>query len=273
MMPPFGLAPLGFLEVPPPELIALAAEAHFAFVTLRTRPAVPGGAAFPMRAGDPLARACRRRSAETGVAIGAIEQVGLARGTDVASLREMLEVGAELGATRVVCSGDDPDLALVVDRFAQLCCLAAEFGMEVALEFMPFRAVQTLEQAHHVVTASGAANARVCLDTLHLIRSGGSVSEVRDVPPQQLGLLQLSDAPAEAPAPDGLAEEARERRLLPGHGALPLADIIAVYPDTRPIEAEVPMAREFPQLDARERARLIAGAMRALLAGCQRCEA
>jgi len=272
MMPPFGLAPLGFLEVSPPELVALAAEADFNCVTLRTRPAVPGGAAFPMRAGDPLARACRRRSAETGVSISAIEQVGLARATDVASLREMLEAGAELGAARVVCSGDDPDLSLVADRFAQLCLLAAEFGMEVVLEFMPFRAVKTLQQAHQVVSASGAVNGRVCLDALHLMRSGGSVSDVRDIPPQQLGLLQLSDAPAEPPAPDGLAEEARERRLLPGHGALPLAEIMAVYPHSGPIEAEVPMAREFPQLDARTRARQIAGAMRALLARCQRCQ-
>jgi hypothetical protein len=80
MTPRFGLAPLGFLEaVPPPEPIGLAAEAEFASVTLRTRPAVRGGAALPMRNGDPLLRACRRRRAETAVSIGAIEQVGLER--------------------------------------------------------------------------------------------------------------------------------------------------------------------------------------------------
>jgi hypothetical protein len=46
------------------------------------------------------------------------------------------------------------------------------------------------------------------------------------------------DAPAEPPAADGLAEEARELRLLPGKGALPLAEIVAAYPKLRPIEAE-----------------------------------
>ena len=42
MIPPFGLAPLGFLDVSPLELITVAAEAGFASVNLRTRPAVPG---------------------------------------------------------------------------------------------------------------------------------------------------------------------------------------------------------------------------------------
>lgn len=269
MIPPFGLAPLGFLEVPPPELIGLAAEAQFASVTLRTRPAVPGGAAFPMRIGDPLLRACRRRSAETGVGVGAIEQVGLERTTEIGALRPMLEVGAELGARRIVCSGDDPDLSWVADRFAQLCLLAAEFGMEVDLEFMPFRALKTLPEAAAVVTASGAGNGRICLDVLHLVRSGGSLAELKAVDPHHLGPLQLSDARAEPPAPAALAEEAREHRLLPGQGALPLAEILAAYPKRCPIEAEIPIGRQFPELDARQRARLIASAMRNLFERCQ----
>ena len=36
MMPAFGLAPLGLLDVPPPHCIALAAAAGFASVNLRT---------------------------------------------------------------------------------------------------------------------------------------------------------------------------------------------------------------------------------------------
>ena len=73
MISRFGLAPLGFLDVPPPQLIALAAEAGFASVNLRTAPAVLGGAAFPMRAGDDLVRACRGRLADTGLSLRAIE--------------------------------------------------------------------------------------------------------------------------------------------------------------------------------------------------------
>jgi sugar phosphate isomerase/epimerase len=256
MMPRFGLAPLGFLDVPPLEFITLAAAAGFASVNLRTAPAVPGGAAFPMRAGDDLVRACRRRLAETGISLRAIEQVGLGRATDVTSLRPMLEAGAELGASRILCSGDDPDFSLLADRFAELCRLAGQFGMAVDLEFMPFRALKTLTAAAAVVTASGAENGCVCLDALHLFRSGGSVASLGAVDPARLGPLQLCDAPRAAPAADGLAAEARERRQLA------LAELVAAYPDGRPIDAEIPMPGA---LDAGARARLIAEAMRTFL--------
>ena len=265
MIPLFGLAPLGFLEVGPPDLIALAAETGFASVNLRTRPAVPGGAAFPIAPGSELMRACRRRIAATGVRVLAIEQVGLDRTTDVPALRAMLEAGAELGASRVLCSGDEPDLGLLAQRFAELCRLAEEFGMAVDLEFMPFRALKTLEDAVRVVTASGAENGWVCLDALHLFRSGGSVEALGAVDPERLGPLQLCDAPRHPPPPNALAEEARERRLLPGRGQLPLAELLKVYPAQRPIDAEIPMTRAFPDLDAADRARLIAAAMRECL--------
>jgi sugar phosphate isomerase/epimerase len=269
MMPLFGLAPLGFLEVAPPDLIVLAAEAGFASVNLRTRPAVAGGAAFPIEPGSELSRRCRRRIAATGVRVLAIEQVGLDRTTDVSCLRAMLEAGAELGASRVLCSGDEQDAALLAQRFAELCRLAEEFGMAVELEFMPFRALKTLEDAVRVVAASGAANGRVCLDVLHLFRSGGSVAAVCAVDPERLGSLQLCDAPRRPPLPHALAEEAREYRLLPGRGELPLAELLKVYPPTRPIDAELPITRAFPNLGAADRARLIAAAMRACLQGLE----
>jgi sugar phosphate isomerase/epimerase len=269
MIPRFGLAPLGFLEVSPPDFIGLAAEAGFASVNLRLRPAVPGGAAFPMQSGSELLRACRRRIAETGVSVLQIEQVGLDRATNVPALRGMLEAGAELGASRVLCSGDDRDRSLLCDRFGELCRLADEFGLAVDLEFMPFRALQTLTDAVQVVTASSAKNGWVCLDALHLFRSGGSVDALRAVDPSCLGVLQLCDAPLIPPEAPGLAEEARERRLLPGRGELPLAQLLAVYPANRPIDAEVPIGRDFPRLDALDRARLIAAAMRDF---CQRLE-
>jgi sugar phosphate isomerase/epimerase len=268
MIPAFGLAPLGFLDVSPIELLTVAAEAGFASINLRTRPAVPGGAAYPMRVGSELLRACRRRIAETGVRVVAIEQVGLDRSTNVASLREMVEAGAELGATRLLCSGDDPNLSTLADRFGELCRLADAFSMAVDLEFMPFRALRTLEDAVGVVSASGAENGWVCLDALHLFRSGGDVEALRAVDPDRLGPLQLCDAALAPPSPGGLAEEAREHRLLPGRGELPLLEILAAYPAHRPIDAEIPMRRALPTLGARDRARLIAEAMRDLFQRC-----
>ena len=265
MLPRFGLAPLGFLEIAPPDFIALAAATGFTSVNLRTRAAVPGGQEFPMRVGDEGVRACRRRIADTGVTVRQIEQVGLDRTLDVSALRPMLEAGAELGVASVLCSGDDPDLALVADRFGALCQLAREFGMAVELEFMPFRALKTLTDAIAVLIASAADNGRVCVDALHLFRSGGKVAGLRAVDPGRLGSLQLADAPLTPPPPHRLAEEARERRCLPGQGELPLEELLAAWPADHPIDAEIPMLRAVPDPGALARARLIAAAMRDLL--------
>jgi len=234
MIPGFGLAPLGFLDVPPPQLIALAAEAGFASVNLRTAPAVPGGAAFPMRARDDLVRACRRRLAETGISVRAIEQVGLGQTRNGDALGHMLEAGAELGASRLLCSGDDPDLSLLADRCADLCRLAGQYGMAVDLEFMPFRALKTLEDAVAVVAAAaqkmaGSAPTR-CICSGRVAASRASPPSIRPAS----GPSNSAMAPGAAPHPDRLAEEARERRLVPGRGALPLATLLAAYPEAAP---------------------------------------
>jgi sugar phosphate isomerase/epimerase len=267
MMPPtFGLAPLGFLDMAPPDFVAMAGEAGFASVALRTRAAVPRGHEHPLVLGSPATRETLRVMADTGVRVTQVEQVGLFRDTDVASLRPMLEGAAAVGAGRLLCSGDDPDHAVVADRFAALCALAAAYGIAVDLEFMPFRAVRTLGEATRVVRAAGAANGFVCIDALHLFRSGGTLEALRALDPELVGCVQLCDAPARPPAAEDLGTEARERRLLPGTGDLPLRDVLRLLP-ARLLDAEVPIAAQYPSATPLERARRIHAAMHALVEG------
>jgi sugar phosphate isomerase/epimerase len=272
-VPAIGLAPLGFLELAPPNFVAIAAEAGFASVGLRTRAAVPGGAEYPLARDPALMRDTLRLIAETGVRVSSIEQVSLFRDTAFDTLRPMLEAGARIGATRVLCSGDEQDHAVVADRFAELCAAAAEFGLMVDLEFMPFRAVRTLEQARDVVVCSRAENAAIAIDALHLMRSGGSPSSLAGLEPKLVGCVQLCDAPAVAPSADELALEARERRLLPGAGELPLEAILQAVGARRSIDAEVPLGHAIPDLTPLERARRIhAATARVLVAGRQHIE-
>jgi sugar phosphate isomerase/epimerase len=271
--PAIGLAPLGFLELAPPAFIAIAGEAGFASVGLRTRAAVPGGAEYPLTGDLALMRDTQRLIADTGVCVSSIEQVSLFRDTAVDTLRPMLEAGARIGATRVLCSGDDEDHAVVADRFAELCAAAAEFGLMVDLEFMLFRSVRTLEQARDVVMRSGAENGAIAIDALHLMRSGGSPSSLAGLEPKLVGCVQLCDAPAVAPPADELAFEARERRLLPGAGELPLKAILQAVGPGRSIDAEVPLGYAMPDLTPLERARRIhAATVRVLMAGQQQIE-
>lgn len=268
--PILGLSPLGFLDVPPPQLIAFAAQAGFGAVGLRTAPAMPGGTAYALDDDPALMAATREAAARWSIRVRTIEMISLSRETTAAALRPVLEAGARVGATRVLCTGNDPDMAVVSDAFATLCATAAEFGMGADLEFMRFRSVQTLGQACAVVERAGASNAAIVLDCLHLIRSGGTVDDVAALPAGRIGNLQLCDAPALSPPAEGLATEARENRLPPGEGDLPLRDLIRAAGAVDAVDAEVPLGAAYAGLDTLARVRLIHDATTRILSAARR---
>lgn len=261
---PLSFAHLAALEVGPPALIDLVAAAGFASTSLRMRRTVPGSPEYPLA--DPtLRRATKARLAATGTAVLYVELVALERGLDPQALVPMLEAGAEIGATRVLASGDDADPAVVAGKLAETCDVANRYGMAVDIEFMPFRAVRSLADAVAVIRRAGAPNAHILVDALHVFRSGSSLVELRALDPRLIGTFQICDAPAAPPA--DLAFEARQHRLLPGTGGLDLAALITALPDGVPIGVEVPMGLTHPGLDAAARARTAVAHTRAFLAG------
>ncbi len=129
--------------------------------------------------------------------------------------------------------------------------------MTVDLEFMPFRALATLGQALAAVSAAGRDNVAVMVDALHLARSGGVPADVAAADPRRLAVLQLCDAPLAAPARHLLADEAREGRLLPGRGGLPLEALLAAMPPDALLACEVPLGAAQAALSPQERARAV----------------
>ena len=220
-MNPISLSHLTVLDVGPPDLITMAAEAGFKSVGIRLTSPIAGGIEYPLRPGSARMKATLRRMADSDVRIFDIEVVRLAPETDVQSYAEIFEAGAELGAQRVGVNVDDPDRARTIDRFAQLCDLAARSNLAVDLEFMIWRPVARLEDAVAIVTAAGRPNGTILVDALHLSRSGGTPAAVASVDPALIGSMQICDAPKQAPEPSGIIDEARSDRLLPGDGDLP----------------------------------------------------
>lgn len=260
---PLSFAHLGALDVGPPELIDMLAAAGFQSTTIRTRRTLPGTPEYPLA--DPaVRRATRERCRATGVSVLYVELVSLARDLDVEGLEPMLDIAAEIGATRVVAAGDDPDHAVVAAKLAAVCELAAQRRLAVDLEFMPFRAVRSLDEAESVIARAGAPNAHILVDALHFYRSGSSIERLRAMPRHMLGTFQICDAPSAPPA--DLAFEARNARLLPGDGALDLGALMHALPSDISIGVEVPLALAMPEASDLERARLSADRTRALLA-------
>lgn len=150
-----------------------------------------------------------------------------------------LDLAAELGAREVQVVCEDPDLERAADRLAALAEASSARGLGTALEFMAFRTVDSLETALSVTARGGA---RILIDALHFVRSGGTIAALAAIPPDRLAYFQLCDAPAASPASGDLVWEARFDRLYPGEGALPLHAIVAALPAGLPVSIEVPRA-------------------------------
>ncbi|ACL62714.1 sugar phosphate isomerase/epimerase family protein [Methylobacterium nodulans] len=240
---PLGLAHFTCIAVPPLDLVRLAARTGYASVGLRLHPAFPGAPVYELPPRSAAFREVRQALSDEGVHLHDIEFVTIGEDFASASLTGILEAAAGLGAQRLSVCGDDPDRDRLVARFAELCDLAAEFGMGVDLECMAWRQVASLPDAVRVVENAGRPNGGVLVDALHLSRTGGSPEDVSAVPADLIRSAQLCDAPAEAPqSTDGIIREARAGRLIPGEGALPLGALLAALPLTASLSVEVPMA-------------------------------
>lgn len=269
---PLSFAHLGALDLAPPALIDMLAQAGFASTSLRMLAAAPGGVEYPLSETKDRDET-RHRLAATGLEILYVEVVLLRRDKPVRDALAVLERGAALGARRVLAVGDDHDFAAVGERLAELCALTKPLDLAIDLEFMPFKPVRSLDDAVRVLQRAGnPANGFILVDALHFYRSNSSLLQLRALDPRQIGTFQICDAPAMAPTTiEGLTFEARQRRLLPGHGGLDLGALVAAMPADLPadfdIGVEVPLAFDHPGLSALERAQLSSAATRAFYAG------
>ena len=261
-----GIAHLPLLDYGPPALFDIAARAGYRRVGLRMHSAAPGTPVYPVeRRQAPALRAAARAA---GVEIYDAEFIPLARDLDVNALDGWMATAAELGAKRVNCgaSGDDPDVGRNAERFGALCDVAARHGLGVDLEFMRWRKpIASIGDAVGVVTRAGRPNGRILVDLLHVVRSGGTAADLARVPAALIGHVQLSDAPLADPPDAAIPTEARERRLPPGEGELPLVELMNALPAGVPLSTEAVTRGSLPELSPLESAqRAHRGAMKLL---------
>ena len=202
---------------------------------------MPGAVSYPTRAGSQAHRELADILKSEGVRLNEIECFQLTPDVDVRRFEPLLAAGADLGAAAVTISGDDPDERRLTANFADLCDLARQFGLRVDIEFMRWRHVGTLQQAEAVVRAAGKPNGAILVDALHLSRSGGTPAELNAIPATFLRAVQLCDAAADVPATEAaIIAEAREGRLPPGDGTLPLFELMDALPDDVHASVEMP---------------------------------
>jgi sugar phosphate isomerase/epimerase len=108
--------------------------------------------------------------------------------------------------------------------FAGLCDRAADHGLLVHLEFLPWSRIPDLASAWQVVRAADRPNGGLMLDAWHYFRSGPDSALLRSVPGTSILGVQLCDAPAVAEA--NPLHATLHERLLPGEGELALPTLL-----------------------------------------------
>ena len=262
VVPKLAVAHLTVLELVPLEWVKQAARAGFGAVGLRLNPTSAGAIAYPSIVGSEAHRALRRVLAEEGMTVHDVEFIPMLPDIDVASYAPMFDAAADLGASCVTVSGDDPDAGRLAANLAALCELAARYGLRVDLEFMRWRHVGTLNQARSIVERADSANLAILVDALHLARSGGSPGDIRALPEGMVRAVQFCDASQNEPVgDDATILEARTGRLPPGEGVLPLSELLDALPAGTALSVEMPL----PSLPTKERLELAYRSTRGLL--------
>jgi sugar phosphate isomerase/epimerase len=193
-------------------------------------------------------RETRHALDDSGVVALDVEVVRFKPGVALDDAKRVVDIGVALGARHLLTISLHPDPAVTAVELAELNAYAEPGGLSVVLEFMVFTTVRTLADAVAIATEAGAG---VLVDTLHLIRSGGSVADLAAVDPQLFPYAQLCDAPSLGPpsveSGDRFVVEALDGRSCPGDGGLDVSGFVAAMP------AGTPMSLEIRSKDLRDR--------------------
>ncbi len=259
---------LAFLTVqgcPPVEHVRIAAAAGYDAAGLRL--IAPHGLALahPIVGNAVLLREIKSAAVDLGISFLDGEVFTLLPDTDVRNWLPVIETAAELGMPLMQITCEDPELSRAADNLGRIADVAARLNIDMAIEFMRWRAAATIEDAALLAKASGRDNVGILLDALHLSRSGGSPAAVAAVPGDMILYLQLCDAAPVQPTDDaGRIAEGRGGRLMPGQGSLWLRELMAVLPQDVTISVETPHKGD-AELSFLERARSGMSATRAFL--------
>ena len=267
MVRSISLAALTVLELTPPDMVTCAAEAGFSHVGIRLIAATPTEPQYDLVGATPLMRDVERRLADTGVKVLDVEIFRLKPETRVADYEAAIVTAARLGAFNLLVAGNDPDEMRLTERFAAFCDLAARYGVNASLEFMPWTDVKDLSQGARIVDAAGRQNGGLLIDPFHLSRSRSRIEDIRNVSPTRLQFMQFCDVPAAIPPTmDAILAEARAERLFPGEGSVDLVALLRAVPPDIPLSVEVPTHTLARSVGAVDRARRALTATKATLA-------
>ena len=139
--------------------------------------------------------------------------------------KAMLEMCRELGSrVLLICSSASGhatgEFDALVRDLQKLAMLAVPLDIRVAYEALSWgRHVNLLTQAWEIVQEADRSNLGLCIDSYHAIANGGEIAAAKEIDPEKVFLVQLSDFLwQETRSPQDRMETARHYRVFPGEG-------------------------------------------------------
>lgn len=263
----FCLEPLSLPDAGACELIEIAGATGFTFVSFVLHSPHPTLPADPIVADHQLRSAALEALRQKGLKVSNIECFNLTPDADPAGFEAGLACGHALGArTATAIVWENSNRSDVIAKLRRLCDMAQVFGIRVNLEFMALsRSLDSLRAAVELVRDCGRSNAGVMLDLLHLMRTAGSVADVRALDPALIGGAQICDGPLQISQTQMLAE-AGGNRAPPGEGQFPVREFVDALPQDLIIGIEAPQIALVGTLAPRERASRLIDAARRIVA-------
>ena len=243
-----GLAQLSLLGSSPAALVYLAADTGFDFVGARVRQVTEEEKPYNLQPGSPLLAKTLKAVKDTGVRVHDIEFILLDGANQREAWLQMLDAGQALEARTLTVAASDGNLQRLTENLGLMTEDAQGFGIVPTLEVISYQSVNTLELAGELAQASGC---RIVADTLHLSRIQASPAQLA-AQARHVAMLQLCDAPAQRPdTREGLVLESRSERIVPGQGAVQLAEFVAALPAGTPLSVETPSDSTVARIGAR----------------------
>jgi sugar phosphate isomerase/epimerase len=154
--------------------------------------------------------------------------------------RRRMAQAVELASPYIVASPPQQvvDLNHASERFGELLQLGTEIGVVPSMEFLGFvDGVNNVATAWAIAAVSGDPRATVVADVFHMIRGGGSVDDLLQLPGDRLACFHINDLPAD---PDPLTQK-DEDRVMVGEG---IADLPRTIANLRAIAYHGPLSLE-----------------------------
>ena len=253
----YSLAHLTVLGCPPPEMIYIAHLCGYDYVGIRPIfMGLPGEPNYSLSSNQYLFDLTKQALRETGIIIHDIELAKIHDGMDVSKYEAEFEKARELGVDNVISSIWTKDSKYGIERFREVCDLAAKYDMTVNLEFVTWAEAANLADVLHVLDQSGSTNAKLLIDTLHFDRSRVNLSELDVIEPKRFGFIHLCDGPKEIPtSKEDLIFTGRDARYYIGEGGIDMAAILRHLPQDLVISLELPHLQKVKDYGYAEHAR------------------